>query len=445
MPMDVRVAGPIGPRAVLTLALVVFSTAVVIGAQGKADGEDWCSSTPPPGFEIAIGLGEGPEKTALERASRDARLKMEERACHGLGDIRCDAVRRHIDDDWESFYDARKRLACVTAALETSYLNMMETEIQQLELDFRGLASSILGESRGSVLDLRPPTLGENSGCVLGEIGSTLLLSLKNELAGASDNQVRLLPDGSRDPDAAVVRMSVAIRRPVAVLSASVEKQVWDPETETWQTDEKGVGGFDFPLDLFGLDPNVVPACRADDDLGIVHGRRQGFGGLTISLSVPSRGGVTCEGKIVTPTVRVSQPAYVKVFSILKDGQAWLVWPPAGGDGRIEEEQALEPTYMYPLGELGDEKLAAVGVPVSGSLGKMDGWSGFCRSPGAADTQLFPPHAAVSTVSFRVAAAGTGHCPEVEPGPITKELLLQTLKGASTCGESRDQQQRGAE
>jgi hypothetical protein len=191
------------------------------------------------------------------------------------------------------------------------------------------------------------------------------------------------------------------------------------------------LGGFAFPGDLFGDDPDAQAACRGDAELGLKDGEKLGDGGLQVALVVDTHDGVVCPGETLRPVLMVSQQARVQVYSVARDGAGFLVWPPPGEQGLVDDLLDLGAFHAVETPDRGDERLVAVAVPAGQYFGKTEGWTGFCALPGVFGPPYYPAGAAIGTASWRVLPAGLGGCAADAARPVD----LAALEAASTCGE----------
>ena len=135
---------------------------------------------------------------------------------------------------------------------------------------------------------------------------------------------------------------------------------------------------------------------------------------MCVWVDLPGGRNTFCEGDSLTPIVRVSQPARVQVYAVLRDGTAHLVWPgPYRGDDRIEGTEELFSGTLVANPDAGDESLVAVAVSLPGGFGVSRGWTGYCHASDDFGEAFYPPGAAVHRVSYTVRPPGVG-CPVVD-------------------------------
>ncbi len=398
----------------LPLALLLAPAAAVEVQEVAA-----CPEVPPYGYRLERAYADGPRDEALNAAGARARQVMIERICAGYGELRCAAVQRHItswgEGSWEAEGRGRQGTACAAVVVEEAFLDQLSKDYARFEASLAALVSELRAQAGDDLLAVEAPTW--ESGCVAGAVGAAVAGELRSQLAGA-----RVVPEGqgvrgahalitTMSPSAAGVRLNLAMR-PAA-----------GPELL--------LGGFAFPGDLFGDDLETLAACRGDAELGLEAGEKLGDGGLRIALAVDTQDGVVCPGEELHPVLMVSQQARVQVYSVGRDGAGFLVWPPPGEPGLVEDAMDLGTFHAVEMPDRGDERLVAVGVPAGSYFGKTEGWTGFCRLPGVFGPVLYPAGAAIGTATWRVLPEGLGGC-----GATARSVDLQALEAATTCGVS---------
>jgi len=405
----------------MSLACLLPLAFLALGPVRAAElvGVEACPEVPPQGYRLERAYGSGSQAEALEQARQRARSAMIERVCAGYGELRCAAVQRHIGSWGEGSWEPAQRrgqdgTACAAVVVEEAFLDQLGRDYDSFEHSLSQLVVSLRSEAGAALLAVEPPTW--DSGCVAGSVGAAVAGELRTLLAGA-----RVVPEGQGDrsasavvttlsPGAGGVRLNLSFTPPsgAAVL----------------------LGGFTFPGDLFGDDPNAQAACRSDADLGLRDGEKLGDGGLQLALVVDTQDGVVCPGETLQPVLMVSQQARVQVYSVARDGSGYLVWPPPGEPGLVDELLDLGTFYAVESPDRGDERLLAVAVPAGGYFGKTEGWTGFCRLPGVFGPLLYPAGAAIGTASWRVLPAGLGGCTQ-----SARSVDMDALEAAATCGE----------
>lgn len=404
----------------MRLALAVVA---LLGASPAAAvevvGVEACPEVPPAGYRLERAYASGPRDEALNGARALARQAMIDRVCAGYGELRCSAVQRHIGSWGEGSWiaaDRRERLgtACAAVVIEEAFLDQLAQDYADFEASLSQLVASLREHAGDALLAVAPPTW--ESGCVAGPVGAAVAGELRSMLAGS-----RVVPEGEGDrsavalistlsPGAGGVRLNLSLRPPTgaAVL----------------------LGGFAFPGDLFGDDPEAGAACRSDEALGLSAGEKLGDGGLQVALVVDTQDGVVCPGETLHPVLMVSQQARVQVYSVARDGQGYLVWPPPGEAGLVDDIVDLGGFHAVETPDRGDERMVAVAVPAGSYFGKTEGWSGFCRLSGVFGPVLYPAGSAIGAASWRVLPTGLGGCPDA-----ARSVDLEALEAAPVCGE----------
>jgi hypothetical protein len=363
--------------------------------------EDVCPTKDVHGYAVHRGEAAGANAAEAIAAARSAATRgLLERACAGYGEVRCEAVLRHVKPWKEGWYDPGLQSACASVSVAQADLDTLARDEAVLESHLRALAAAAAEKAGSAPLVVTAPVWA--SGCASGTVGDALAAGLQNALA--TFPAVKLVEPEAAPATAQRLRLELAPGATGVTLTALLQGK---GATMT------PLPGFSFPLDLFVTDPSEAGTCRSDADLGLAHGERLGAGGLRVLVEVPGIGAAACEGGVAEPIVRVNRPASVQVFSVAKDGRSLLVWPPPGGDPRVEREISLGQMHLVAQPEQGDERLVAVAVPEGASFGASDGWQGFCEVAGGVGPESWPADAAVAAATFTIVPAGTGACKPV--------------------------------
>ncbi len=406
-------------KACILLALSsLLAAAPVATAKKPADTGERCGTEDPPvGYEYEIGFGSGrDEAEARANAQDDAEQRLLGKVCAGLPQARCDGIHRTIRPWKSDAYDKRARSACAVVAFPRSALERMEAEARQLEADLIAMASEVAAHGDGALHHQAPVW---KNGCAASSIGEYLQTVLDGQLGRSGAALVRDERQ-ARDHDVPRFRLELA-PGPAGVTVAGYLHR-------TGVVGEIAVPGPDFALDLFGVEADEGGDCLDDPALGLARGHRTGAGDLTLQVDLPSGRNLFDDGEHIEPTLAVDRPARVKVFSVLPDGRAWLVWP-ASGDGMIRDGSASIGDGMVLATDLGDERIVAVAVADGESFGSADRWSGFCRVEGAFSTDLFPSSAAIGTATYSV-RKGSSTVEDAE-----RKRYRDALEAAPVCGD----------
>lgn len=344
-----------------------------------------CEKDTPENYQVHTGYASGADPTtAVEEARRAARKLALESVCSGKSASRCLVLGRHVEDWKQPFHNPSSGRACAHVAIHRQWLHDDTREQQALSDALKALAARAAEQVGQDLLWLEPP-LWSSSGCAVGEVGSALVAELRNGLAGVGT--VRLAASGDR---ATTMGVSLDARGDQVVLSASLR--------QPGRSGEIPLPGFSFSADLFDLGPGGGD-CRFDQELGLEDGHRVGKDGRTVRLGVP--GATFCEGDRVEPVVVVDRPSVVRVFSVSRSGKAYLVWPPPGETGKVEQHVSLGSFDLVPTPEGGSEKLVAVAAADAAGLGIAAGWSGFCEVP-AFGASTLPASTAAGAATLEV-------------------------------------------
>lgn len=359
------------------------------------------------GFRFEPGYATGAsEAEALDAARESAKQAlMDKLGCAGKpawADEYCDAIRMNVDPWSGNARQGRGRTweACATAALHEDHLKILSTAAAQLDLDMAVLASTVTSAAKGRTLAFMSPTWA--SGCAAGDEGATLVTSLRRSFGHLQDPPTLLVGGGAElGPDARRLLLRLDEQRGKVVATASLV----DPTSCT----EQPVGSLTFPSVLLDIPDGSAGRCATDPLLGTT-ARGICAGPLAVEVDVPTRDGVLCPGEVLSPVVRVSQPARVQVFSVTADGTSTLIFPMDGASDLVQDELSLGAfDAVYEEGA-GEERLLAVAVPDGQAFGLTRSWKGWCQVPGSWRSDLVPGSAAIAASTYAVLAPGHGDC-----------------------------------
>lgn len=376
----------------------------------RAEEDRACAADVPENYQIHTGYGSGPEAAAVVAAVEDARKRALSTVCSGKSPTRCEVLARHVEAWKTPYWNPVTERACAHAGVRRDYLDDDRGDQQRLAAELSRLGADLAGRLGSAPVWIDPPTWS-TSGCHAGPAGSAMVAELKNALASAG--AVRL---ASQTEAATRVHLALDLRATDVIVSASV--------TEKGKLGESPMVGFTVPGDLFDL-REAGADCRFDSELGLTAGQRPGADGRTVRITVPGEG-VYCEGDPIEPRLVVDRPSTVKVFSVARDGTAYLVWPPPGHDGRVDGAASLGELITTLPTEPGDEKLVAIAAAVGGDLGAATRWSGFCQAPRPLTAAEWSSSAAAGSATFVV-------LPHDAAGCLRRGVTARPPQGAITA------------
>ncbi len=385
-------------RELGTLGALAIIAVLAIGAKNADPKDDPCPTTPPHGYVLEVGYGDGNQAKALGEARSDAEARLIQKICAGLSHARCEGIKQWIRPWKDGRYTPGKRSACSAVAIEANKLDQLKAESVALDQHLARLAEEV-ARREAELLYVDAPVW--STGCAAGEVGAYLKVTVEGQLGHAESLKLDLGPE--RQAEAARLRMQLA-PGPGGVVVVGLLRL---PGDVGWTPLE----GPKFSLDLFGVDPDECGACRPDEALGLEDSELVGEDELTVEIEIPGNSGRYCEGDVVEPIVRVNRPARVQLYNVTKDGTGYLLWPPPGGDGRVDHAVSLGASQLTASPDASDERLVAIAVPADGSFGPRDSWTGYCKVAGEFGPSLYPEGAAIGTATYTVLLSGGGGCP----------------------------------
>jgi hypothetical protein len=341
------------------------------------------------------------KQEAVDAAHEDAVQKMLAQHGAGFGASTIEAMRRNtVDVVAPTFVGG---WGCATVALSREFVDHLQAAGDDLDRQIHGIAATLKLAAKDRPVVVRPPEQGETG--AVSQLGDSIRSLLLQQMigvrvltdhweAGASQLQVQLTPNK--------VEMNGVVLLDGVVL-----------------------GGLKFPLDLYSINPGEAGGTLVEPSRAPGATNRRGQGGLEVNVAPPKPSGIACEGDVVDLVADVAVPARVRLYNVLADGSAYLIWPPRngtpgvpGGGGATADEVSsqlrLPGSTMLPSLDGRDERLVMVAVPPGASFGSTESWRAFCAVPGGFSDKLVPAGAAVSTTSFLVRRAETTGCAMTE-------------------------------
>ena len=391
--------------------------------------EDPCPTTPPYGFVLEVGHATGTRAEALQAARDQARTTLIENATAGYDPLQRAAVIRHIRHWRDGRYTEPERKgepgsACAAVAVKLEYLDLIERQYAEFSAGLDALAESIRAGVGAQPFVLQPPRWA--SGCPSSDLGQALAAQLKLRLAGMAVRKTQDFQqiEGEDVPTYPELWVELAPGHNSVTLSA----QLREPRAEG----DRLLGGFDFPLSLFNIEPDERGVCHDEAVLGLERGRLVGADGLVVQVDFPTDDGVICEGQKSPLGLHTNMPAQVWLFSVAADGQAWLIWPGADGTGLVNGPASVGDMDVARMPTGGDERFLAVALPRGSTWGAAQGWKAQCRVPVKLEELTWPAGAAIGSEVFSIAPAGVGACPEAQV--YDPQELMAYLDGLPECG-----------
>jgi serine/threonine protein kinase len=160
---------------------------------------------------------------------------------------------------------------------------------------------------------------------------------------------------------------------------------------------------------------------------------RMGAGGLHAQLRLPSV--QVCAGDNLAPTLEVSMPSRVEVWSVSADGSAFLLIPGmdergARMGGEWSGARALPSGMATPSRAHGDEMLVAIAYP-DGRPPSASPPPTFCRATSLRPQRL-PPEAAIATLSWSV-LTDPHRCPRAAAAAAALRDAEKAMDAAPAC------------
>lgn len=365
-------------------------SAAALAEEAKA-----CVADVPENYQIHTGYASSADQTsALSGAIADAKRRALDAVCSGKSPTRCEVLARHVEAWKTPYWNPVSGRACAHVGVRRDYLDDDKGDQQRLSAEIARMGADLAGRVGATPLWIDPPTWAQ-SGCHAGPAAGSMVAELRNALAAAGT--VKLATQAEQ---AARVRLALDVRATEVVVTADLRT----PRS----AELTPLQGFTVPGDLFDLHTSSTD-CRFDQELGLTAGQRPGSDGRTVRVTIPAEG-TYCEGDTVEPVVVVDRPSKVKVFSVARDGAAYLVWPPPGGDGVVSASASLGSMTLVRSTVEGDEKLVAIAVPVDASFGPSNPWTAFCKAPQVLTSAAWSGAAAAGAATFQVMRHDAATC-----------------------------------
>ena len=378
---------------VLAIALAV------VGFAARADERalvDPCPTVPPAGWVLEIGHARASnEGQGIALAREMARDTLRDRICEGVSSSRCEYLTRHISPWGEGAWKPDTRSACASVAIETHLLDSVSSDFLALDQTLGELAVSLNEGSPHGVI-LHPPRWA--NGCSSGTIGAAVVALLRPKLRDADPSAITGDAPGGIP---AHLNMTMILSGADLVLAPDLDSP--DPESPIQ------VDSVRFPYDLLSESKPNPDVCYPVDALGLDATEVVGRDGLRVSLDLPTRDGVLCDGERIQSSADVNQDAKIGFFSVSRSGGAVYLWSASvetagGASARLDLPPAI--AYVDPSG--GDERLLVAAMPAL-TPGLLASWDTPCELEGDALRTMLPD-AAYSTATFSVEPADSSSC-----------------------------------
>ncbi len=404
--------------------LLLFMLGVALGAPPLEEFDaDKCPSkgTQVWQFYTATAEASSPD-LATEMATDKARRLAQRDLCPAGPTLECKVMQSLIrpqGHDEVSFRRGTYR-SCASFGVKHEELGRVREQLQQAKDDMRTLAQEVQAKA-GKRLSLARPTW--SSGCDSSAFGA-----IRHALTSHLDG-VAIVPPLARPP-APRVSLDLSKDQTSGRLTAYV--------SQPGKTDREVVRSVEFPLTLYGIDPQQSLDCISNEDLGLASVGRRGVDGLGVQVTMDAPALGLCDGQEFTVSIHSTRPARIRLFSVYKDGTALLAYPYQPGlPDVVRPQQPIEfPGMAAGLEGAGQETLVVVAVPPHQSLGPLAGADRFCRVPGRFSEALYPPGAGVHRLSFEVEPPYDCQCAEGGSQRVCRELrrmVVEELKADRTC------------
>ena len=361
------------------------------------------------------------KQEAVDGAHENAVQNMLTQHGAGFGASTIEAMRRNtVDVAPPTFVGG---WGCATVALSREYVDHLKSAGADLDRQIQVIAAKLKLEAKDRLVDVRPVEQGDTG--AVSQLADSIRSLLVQQMIG-----VRVLTDHW---EAGASQLQIQLTPNKVDMTGTV------------LLDGVVQGGFKFPLDLYRINPGEAGGTLTEPSRAPGATNRRGQGGLEVNIAPPKPSGIACEGDVVDLVADVQARARVRLYSVLGDNSAYLIWPPPNGNSGVpsgEGATADEVSHqlrlnstMLPSSDGRDERLVMVAVPPGASFGPTENWRGYCAVPGGFSDKLVPAGAAVSTTSFLVRHAETTGC--VMTAQIATDRVAAKQAVVSTAGACR--------
>ena len=378
--------------------LVPFILSSVHAAQLEfIDGK--CKHTPVPNYISQTSLfdfqGEFPSAAEVQKANEKAIRRLVLPKCAGLSEAACFALQGKTSVVDYIINEDIKQI-CSLTMLSAQYVSnpigkkeltskeYLDKIAKQISVD---LQNKLLGSNmlKASSIWVQNPILEETE-CSAGMMGKSIKSLVKDKLLE--------------------IEIPLSMHSSFEEPSIGIQFTIGDP----WSVDVffEDINGKTSLISHFEIPSRYMPAssqvCLEANSMGLENIKPD----PSLRFEIDLDKNVFCEGDIIHPIIKSSVSSQMVVFSLMSDGNAYLIWPSVGTPHSISTELDLGEFEAVPSFDSGEERLVVVGILEKEKFGMFQEMNSFCKIN---DWQKYvPKKASIKTLSYQILPSGVGGC-----------------------------------
>lgn len=386
---------------------------------------------------IAVSPAGLSEAKSIEKAQEMARQKLQDQFCTGISAEDCSTVSRNISIVEYAMHPTKKQICALArmpnqfAVDPTGHISA-EKELEQSLVRIISRAQKIAPQHNLYFSS----AIRSDSQCLAGLTGDRLITRMK---------------------EFTVQKNIVAIETVKQTDNTMIVETKLIPQKEDWLVEVSGqtssipkqiLGSFSLPKHF--IDPSSMQeACIPSKDDRLKKGYQAHRSGLSLTVSLGEEKTSWCEGDKGHLTISASQPAQLRVFSIINTPkqQSIMIFPYQDHKGTAFDPYAadthfdLGTTEFFPISSTPkQETILVLAVPENGDFGMLDEVKNPCFTEKPIE-QWLPSDVALQIVNYTIypagSQAGSLQCDwenlSVEARQQNTDRWIQFLSGLDEC------------
>lgn len=346
---------------------------------------------------ISLVINQNPTK-GYEKGKQKLQDDIISSKCSGLSESQCDSIKRAIKIE-SSVFNPMTKETCVLGRVPTNILKDPTGQIAQertLESDIDTVLIKAIELS--NKLYFKSPVRSDTR-CIAGLTGENLRSQMiKQAIAkGAS-----VLNTGQ---DALTIETKVIPSTKDWLVEVTAHSLTHKPQV---------LGSYKLPTVMVDEQSQDSACIGSTSDERLTQGYAPHQSGLTVEIEVSDQRTTWCEGDKTSLSVKASEPAHIKVFSITEIPKqiSVMLYPhntykgtAKTTDARVSHELG-EMVFFPSSSQPKKESLLVVAVPKGGDFGSLNDWNTPCVETRPIE-QWLPENVALSVYTYTIYPVGT--------------------------------------
>ena len=436
--MSLRVLGlmTLIPLTLLTVAEAKSTPEPIVWFDEQGN----CEFKPAAGFSSQTGLSSAiakPRDVLIQEAKEQAQQNIKAQYCAGLSESQCAAIERRTGIIGYAEHPTKKHF-CAVARVPVSIASDPTGRIAQertLESDINNVLIKAIGLS--NQLYFKSPVRSDTR-CMAGLTGGELRSQMIKQATAKGATVLKTGQD------------TLTIETKVIPSTKSTKDWLVEVTADSFTHKSQVLGSFKLPAAMVDEQSQESPCIGSTSDERLTQGYAPHPSGLTVEIEVGDQRTTWCEGDKTSLTVKASEAAHIKVFSIteIPEQVSMMFYPHNTYKGTAKKTEArvsheLGDTEFFPISsQPKKESLLVVAVPKGGDFGSLNDWNNPCIETRPIE-QWLPENVALNVYTYTIypvgAESGHLHCDVNAVTLDAREDSTQGWKeyigGLDTCGK----------